>query len=425
MTARQLAIFSLILLFLLILRFIYVFRFEKGINLLEGDSIAYVTTLNQEPKTSSGYQFFQTEVGNRRIGVLTSAFPQFYYGDKLKIKGKISSQKTQLPNKGLQDRFVLYFPKIEAEKNTSILAVVSSIRQKLISNFSETLSFSGSSLLLGIVFGIREAMPKEFLEQLRLTGVMHVIAASGMNVTMVAGFLTSLTVLFFKRKTALVISMLGILFYATLAGLQPSIVRASIMAIIVFSAQILGRQATAGYSLFLTAIFMLFLSPREIFDIGFQLSFLSTAGILYIQPLFTRPSPRLRRASRFFQKSVLGESIITTFSAQVSTLPILLLNFGSYSIWSIIVNAAVLWTIPPLMVLGGIAGIFSFIFTPISKLILFICLPFLMYFEKVVSLFSNLPGTLQLSNFSPLFALGYYFFLASLLIYFKKRRLNA
>ena len=79
-------------------------------------------------------------------------------------------------------------------------------------------------------------------------------------------------------------TVFGIVFYAVLAGLEPSIVRAAIMGILVFSSQIMGRQKMPFYILFLTAFVMLFVSPGLISDIGFQLSFLALIGIIYLKP---------------------------------------------------------------------------------------------------------------------------------------------
>ena len=105
------------------------------------------------------------------------------------------------------------------------------------------------------------------------TGVFHVIAASGMNVSMLSGFLLAVLGRILRRQIALIVSIVAICFYAVLAGLEPSIVRASIMAGIAFTALLLGRQGTALWSLILTALLMLLFNPFLFRDIGFQLSF--------------------------------------------------------------------------------------------------------------------------------------------------------
>src|SRR3989344_9386531 len=130
------------------------------------------------------------------------------------------------------------------------------MRGKFIDLFNRVLPINYSSLLLGITFGIKEKMTDNFLNNLRITGVMHVIAASGMNVTLFGGFITAVFSFFLKRQLALLLSIFGILFYVVLAGFEPSIIRAAIMGILVFSAQILGRQRLSSYGLILAGYLM-------------------------------------------------------------------------------------------------------------------------------------------------------------------------
>lgn len=406
MERRIFAFFICFLIIALLLRFIFFFQNKTTYH--DGESLAFNTTLLSQPQTVGRYQRITANVNQQKIFITTSNFPQYNYGQELLISGKIkiSSQNNLL---------TMSFPKIQIQKDNSvfsmtpILAVTSFIRQNVISVFQRTLPPTYSSLILGIVFGIKDQMPKAFMDQLKLSGVLHVIAASGMNVTMVAGFLSGIFVLFLRRQIALVLSVLGIFFYAVLAGLEPSIIRASIMGALVFSSQIIGRQSLAVYGLFLSAFLMLFVSPMLLFDVGFQLSFLATAGLLFIKPLFK-------------SKSAKWEDLSTTFVAQTATLPILLTNFGTYSLWSIAVNALVLWTIPILMILGGAGAIFGLIFLPLGQVFLFLSFPFLMFFEKIVSFFAGFGGIVQLSNLSWPFVLGYYLLLAGIVIWLRKRR---
>jgi len=186
--------------------------------------------------------------------------------------------------------YSMYFPKVVAveDPKSTLLAVTVFIRQSVADLLNKILPPDLSSLLLGIVFGIKGPMSKEFINNLRLAGVMHVIAASGMNITMIAGFLSAIFMLFLKRQVALIASILGFIFYAFLAGMQSSIIRAAIMGILVFSSQVLGRQNLAAYGLFLAGFIILMISPLLISDVGFQLSFTATLGLLHIGPLFKR-----------------------------------------------------------------------------------------------------------------------------------------
>lgn len=409
----KLFLFGGIFLILLALRFF--FFYQNRPHLVDGQQISITTTLLSEPEIIGNFQRLYASIdGGERILILTSLFPQFHYGDTLAISGSLKYRVLRNGNIII----TVYRPKVEAVKNkfNPILALTSSIRQKIISLFERTLPSTSSALLLGIVFGIKGSMPKQFLDDLRTSGVLHIIAASGMNVTITGGFLSSLFGFFFKRQVALVLSIFGILFYAVLSGLGASIIRASIMGILVFSAQILGRQRMASYGLLIAGYGMLFVSPNILKDVGFQLSFVATAGLLYIRPLFEKKD----KIKKILNMSLVGEELVTTISAQIATLPILLANFGTYSIWSVVVNTLVLWTVPILMILGGI-GAFFVVIEPIGKLFLYFSLPLLVYFEWVVNAFAELWGKFHIENIPWEFIVGYYLIVGSLILIFREK----
>ena len=401
-------LFICFLLFILLLRFF--FFFQKGDAYSDGQKIKYETTIFSEPQFTSTIQKISVNLPTgENVYITLPRFPEYSYGDRVVISGTLH-KKLLSKNRSI---FSQNFPKIEYVKTNKdpILAVTSFIRQRVSQIFNSVFPPDLASLMLGIVFGIKGQMSNDFFNNLKLSGVLHIIAASGMNVTMIGGFLSSFFALFLKRQVAVMLSIAGIIFYAFLAGFSASIVRASIMGIIVFSSQILGRQSYASYGLFLTAFIMLFLSPGLIFDIGFQLSFAATAGLLYIRPLFI---------FRKLKKIPFSEDILITLSAQIATLPILLANFGTYSIWSVVVNGLVLWTVPILMILGGLGALSGLVFEPVGKVFLYLCLPFLLYFKEVVSFFSK--GALFSLETMPFsFILGYYLLLLSIILYRKSK----
>ena len=391
----KLPLVLLVLLLFLSLRLYFFYRNQPQIK--DGQKINFKTTLLSEPKVFGNYQSITANLAsNQKVFIKVPRFPEFHYGDVLDVNGVV--KKKALDNKRII--LTIYFPKTKLVKNSN-LAIIGVIRQKIISLFSRTLPTPYSSLFSGIVFGIKESMPKDFTDQLRISGVMHVIAASGMNISMVGSFLSFAFAFFFKRQVALIMSILAIIFYAFLAGFEPSIIRASIMGILVYSSQILGRQNLAAYGLFLAGFVMVFVNPSIIFDVGFQLSFAATAGLLYLGP------------KKHSGKILLGD-LVTTIVAQASTLPILLANFGIYSIWSIIVNALVLWTVPYIMIIGGIGAISALIFEPLGKSILFLAYPLLFYFQKIVELFSGFKGVINFTEFPWQLSVGYYMILISI-----------
>lgn len=419
MNQLRLLIFFLILVFSLSLRYYFFYQNQPKFN--DDQEVSFKATLLKEPRVFSRYQRFAANISPaQEVFITVPVFSQLHYGDTVGItgilkEGVISKNKTIM---------TMSYPKIEVIKDDNpstplrvLLAISSFIRQKSISLFEKTLPQTSASLLLGVVFGVKETMPQDFKEHLRISGVFHVVAASGMNVTMVAGFLSSIFGWFLKRQIAILASVIGIVFYAVLAGLDPPIVRASIMGTLAFTGQLIGRQTLGAYGLFLSGFAMLFWSPNLIFDVGFQLSFLATAGLLYIRPILERS----KKAKVVLNRSIVGEGVVTTIAAQAGTLPILVSNFGAYSLWSVIVNGLVLWTIPTLMVIGGVGAILGMVAQPLGSTFLYLSLPFLLYFQKVVSMFASFGGVVNFGVLPWQFSLSYYCFLIALVLWLKKK----
>lgn len=400
--SRKLLFFYLFLVIILILRLFVFYSSQKHYK--DGEYVSFTTQILASPKQYISYKTIYLNIDpSTKALVKTKLDQELNYGDYVNISGNLKAQLL----KNNTRIFTITNPKIEAklQENQTIFSGVYFVRKNIINNFKENLDEASSALLLGIVFGIKDNLPVRFAKDIQTTGVAHVIAASGMNVTMVSGVLFYLLSMIFKRQAAILLSVFGIIFYTALAGFEPSIVRAAIMGIIVFSAQILGKQQFGLLTLLLTGFGMLFTWPQFLFDIGFQLSFVATFGLLYIPSFFNKI------------KNDFTEVFITTTSAQIATLPILLINFGNYSIFSIITNGLVLWTIPILMILGSIAAIFSFIFSPISTLFLNLCIPLLYFFQKIVSYFATFGSSFSLSSIPWQFGVSYYLLLLSFLVY--------
>ncbi len=399
---KKIILFIGVLSFILCLRLIIFYSSLKTYQ--NAEYVNFETQISSPVREYSAYQTVYVSLDPvTKVLIKTTLDKDLSYGNMLKISGNL---ETRLLDNNTTI-FTLNYPKIEANFRENYLksARIYFIRQRIIDVFNANLDKNSADLMLGIVFGIKQDLDKEFAKQIQAVGLTHVIAASGMNVTLVSGFLFYILSYFLKRQRAIFVSVLGILFYVCLAGFEPSIVRAAIMGILVFSSQILGRQQLSLITLLLTGFVMLFIWPGFLVNIGFQLSFLSTLGIMYLPDLFKRI------------KNGFTEDLIVTLSAQIATLPIILFNFGNYSLFSLASNVLVLWVVPILMILGFIASIFSFIFPPIASLILYLSLPLLLYFQKIVSIFSSFGTINGLNTFPWQIVVAYYLFLASFLIY--------
>ncbi len=154
---------------------------------------------------------------------------------------------------------------------------------------------------------------------LQKTGVVHVIVVEGLNVILVSQFLLGIFTAFLKRQWAIALTIGGLLFYCIVCGLQPSIVRSTIMMGLALLAQLLGRQYSSFYGLILAGAGIQLYKPVP-FDIGFQLSFGAILGIIFLKPLLPK-------------RGIFSEEINITIAAQVATLPILLNSFGTYGLF--------------------------------------------------------------------------------------------
>ena len=383
----------------------------------EGQEVKLIGVLTAQPQIYQKSQRLEI----KGVRVITPSFPQYFYGNKLEIVGTIKDG-------------VLIFPQIKVLKKGEgswVLRKIYSLRERLIKLFESFLPEPSSSLLLGIFLGVKKTLPKDFYSALRKTGVLHVIVASGMNVTMIASFSLIFLNLVLKRRWAGLLTILTIIFYAALSGFDPPIVRAVIMGIIVTLGEFFGRLNFRVLSLGIAGYLMLFLNPNLISDLGFQLSFISTTGLMFIKPILP-----IQDEGRF---QVLKGDLTTTISAQIATLPILLVNFGQYQVLSLLVNTLVLWTTPILMFFGGAVVLGGLIFSPLGQIFAFLAYPFLFYFEKMVMFFDQLPFAeikvgwallnresksflIGISRSSFFFVLGYYFFLTSILLFCYKRK---
>jgi competence protein ComEC len=315
----------------------------------------------QEPVVYDNYQRISLE----NFKIYLPKFPEISYGDKVVIEG--INQKGTIFNAKL----------VSLEKETIFLF---SLRQKIIKVYRESLPEPHASLIAGITLGSKASLPASFWENLKKTGVAHAVVASGTNVVMVSSFLLSFFFLFLSRKKAIFFVLVSIFIYVVLSGFDAPIIRAGIMAGVTFWAQEEGKLVSAWRVLVLTALTMLLLKPVWISDLGFILSFVSTASLM----LFEKGV----REKLKFVPEVLKEGLSTSLAAQIGVGPILFVTFGQFNLLSPLINALVLWTIPYLMVLGALGGIIGLISPFLSQLVLYLSYPLTFWFVKVVDIFS-------------------------------------
>lgn len=270
-----------------------------------------------------------------------------------------------------------------------------------------------ASLLAGILLGIESGISESVREAFSVTGAAHVIAISGSNLVILGGLLQTLARRFAPERWAAAITIAGMVLYALFVGGDPPVIRAALMASLGLIASQLGRQTWGLASLAFSGWLMTVINPQTLFDVGFQLSFMATLGlILYVEPLQTLLEKLLAGwlgAERIKQiLAGLSDAFIVTIAAQITTTPIIALYFGQLSLASLPVNLLIVPAQGPLMVLGGIGVLVAMIVFPLGQVITWGSWVFVTYTLSVVRFFARLPFASIAVNITPTAAWAFY-----------------
>ena len=381
-----------VVLALFLLASLLMWRFSILNPTVKDGHLAFTATLLDEPDVYNQWQYFDIEGYRFKVG----SEAEYSYGDKLKIEGNVESGR-------------LTNPKIQKIGTSKFHSSLFSIRQNLKKRIFQAFSEPAASLLSGILLGSKEDLPLDFEASLRRTGTIHVVVVSGYNISVLAGVLIGLS-RFIKRKIALISALLAITLYTLLVGADPPAVRAAIMGALTFAAVFLGRQRFSLYFLGVSAYLMLFISPAILSNIGFQLSFLATAGIILFR----------ERVSDFFKHipRAFNDDLSTTLAAQILVVPVLFYHFGSVSAISVVANATILWTIPIATIGGFVFLIASFIIPFLATLVSWVIWAVLYVFIFLIGFFDKIPfAYLEFTPKQLMPLLVYYLGLFVLLIY--------
>ena len=207
-----------------------------------------------------------------------------------------------------------------------------------------------AGLVSGIVFGLKDDIGYDFYEAMIRSGTVHVAVASGFNLMLLYGFLSSVLFWFFERKVTSWILIVLLLFYSLISGMQPPIFRAWLMISFLICSQGLGRKVSGWWLLWLSVWLMLVWDSSLLTDVSFQLSAASSFALIVVLP----------EVKALFEQHEMGDvfvlmekgQLMTTAMATVCTLPIIYWHFGRVGFWGLVSNTLVLPLVPPLMVFG-------------------------------------------------------------------------
>ena len=321
------------------------------------------------------------------------------YGDLVVVNGRLLVPENFITDTGREFDYQNYLAKddifyqmflpefqvIDTGYGSRIASWMLSLKRVLVHSINRVFPQPEGSLLAGELFGEKSALGGKLQDAFRRTGVIHIVVLSGFNITIVALFMIWLLTRIFHPRVALFFGIAGIVLFALLVGGGATVIRASIMAILVIIARLIGRDYDVTRALFMAAFFMILHNPKIlVFDISFQLSFLATLSLIYIAPYIEK------KLGWVTTKIELRETLVQTLSAQVFVLPLLIYSIGEFSVVSVLVNALVVPLVPMTMLLGFITGIvglvsqtITFVFMVPAYLLLKLQLVFVEFFNKL------------------------------------------
>ncbi|MDP3954593.1 MAG: ComEC/Rec2 family competence protein [bacterium] len=314
---------------------------------------------------------------NERVLITADIYPVYNFGQALEIFGsppQVPENFDGFDYKSYlkKDRIftVMRYPKIEiVEKGvarfdlsghqslwekfiTPVFGQIFKFKKSFEDSIARSVSEPNASYISGILLGSRSQIPEDLKNDFAITGTTHILAISGYNITIVGAIVAGFFMLFMRRQKAFWLTVLGIIVFTILTGAQASVVRASIMGVLILLAQSAGRFYSIRNSIAFAGALMVFANPLVLrFDVGFQLSFMATLGLIYLAPLI---EPYFKKIPA---KYALRETAVMTISAQLMVLPLLIFYFKNISLVSLPANILILPMVPFNMLLGFITGL--------------------------------------------------------------------
>lgn len=336
----------------------------------------------------------------------TGEFKNIKIGDTLKLNGKVKvPQNAKNPSQFDYARYLQFkntfsliyvndknYWKITKQADDfagKFLRKLNDKRNEIIKIHAQNIKSPMLEILGGIIFGDDAVNPDEETKTSFInSGIFHILAASGMNVTLIFGIWFFFAVrLKFNYKFSIISGILLILFYTCMTGFGPPIIRATLMLTLILIGKLIDKKTSTISLLFLVAFLMLLINPLMIFDIGFQLSFLVTFALILTSPLIT---------FNFKFKPVnyiLGACCIPII-AQLYAAPLQMFYFNTFSMYSVLANIAIIPVLSIVSFVGFISSILALIPAIASKICFiadFLLNPLLVYIVKVAEFFSNMP----------------------------------
>jgi competence protein ComEC len=366
-------------------------------------------------------------------------YPAYHYGDALKVTGELETPpqfedfdyKSYLARQGIYS--ILYYPGVEVldhGQGLKPLQWIYSLRERLSTSLARALPEPQGSLSQAILLGLRGNVPDSLYEAFSRTGTAHLLAISGLHMSIIIAILLSFGILVFGRRRSIYIWLTLVLtwLYALLAGMHPPIIRAAIMGSLFLIAEYLGRQRSAIIALAFAAAVMVGIQPNLLWSVSFQLSFLAMAGLVLLFPYF-QAWGRKGIASVFGAREriaaaggMITDGFAATLAAIVAVGPLIAYNFGVVSLVALPATFFSLPALPFIIVTAALVAFVGLFALFAAQILGWLAWLFLSYLVLVVQGFDALPhSSLEVASTSTWHIWGYYVILAGVIAFLNYR----
>ena len=397
------------------------------------------TTFRLEVKRLKGKKGWQKSRGEVLVNIFRGE--NIFYGDYLAIEGKLHkpfnfstdnkfSYRDYLDRKGIK-----YILSVKKQVRVEVLGknrgnpfhrYVIRFKHRLNAILADHFTGTEKGIMEGFLLGDRYNIPQHINELFQMAGVVHILAISGFNVGIVAYVIFLFLKIFpLGRRWHYILTILILIVYAVLTGGQPPVVRATIMAVVFLAGFVLEREPESINTLACAALLILFVNPVTLFDVGFQLSFISVLAIIVFYPkcasIFSRFIDKTAQSNKAITVGMsilkyIGQSFMLSFCAYTGVAVMVAYYFELVTPVAIFANLAVI-PLASLIVILGVGLLLTGLALPGVTFLFADCIRGLLaLMVKVVFLCVQIPGAyFRVAGFPAWVMIVYYLFIMGIL----------
>lgn len=384
---------------------------HSALAVVVGSPVAFEGVVVREPEVRERSQHLYVQSGDDTVLVIVDRYEATAnYGDVVRVEGTLTKPEVFTTDLGrsfnypgyLLARGVEYqlrYPTLtwlhSGEGNFVVLKLYE-LKARFVAALGSVVPEPQQSLAVGLLLGIKQSLGETLEATFRDSGIIHIVVLSGYNLMIVAGFVTLLLSYVAGLRVRVILGIGALLLFATMVGWSATVGRATIMAVLALLALMLGRQYLVLRALCLAGVLMLVHNPfLLVYDIGFQLSFLATLGLIAV-------APRLETTlliGAWWQP--VRQFLVATIAAQVAVLPLLLYHMGEVSLVAVATNVLVLPVVPLAMLLSFLTGLAALVVPSVAALFSYPTTAVLWYIIEQARFWAGLPyATLPIPVFS-------------------------